>query len=668
MDKVKFRVLLLDTKPSDPNHYICLGIERALQNHPDVELVYKASYADAITLARKLRCNFFMAFGGEGLNFEICRRVSDVCGYSILWATEDPYELHANLRTLDIFDRIFTNDSGSVAAYSGKASHLPLAAIPFIQYLPVREDAACYYDVFFAGTAWPNRVDMIREISTLLSGNIRFKLAMPVNQYLPTIEDFPYPPSSYNWRTSNIEFARFANRSRITLGLHRDFAATPGSPTKALTPGPRIFEVAMAGGFQLIDQSLAEIDEYFIPDHEIILFDGQKECLEKIEYYLGHPKERIAIAQAAQKRALESHLYTNRLDKIFEVVKADFLALAQADLKINTLHRPKILFLNLNKSQNTLNEQLKVYQRAVSAGLKDGYELYFLVPRTSDLAQDYDLVNERNEVLESFHFDYPYSDNRLVCPEREAMYSSLLTRYQIELLHIDHLKNHSPGIIFVAQALGIPVVYSWHDYYGMCKNSTLAPTLIPSLQSNGHRQQEDDSIDYCDECLKGPENIAINSQAVRKEYFYRALNQASAILYPSVDLQKRVHHFFRPFASEMIQLVLKMPSTPDLEQVNGVEQYAQALAKLYDQLIPSQYQQNINVPFQAFTARECGIYVNSPFWYGGFIAANLPSDGNKLSQMKIQMMRIKEFYLKHGFLNGLRRWLKGHDGYHNNSL
>ena len=404
MDKVKLRIVLLDTKPSDPNHYICLGIERALQQHPDVESVHKASYADAVMLARKFQCNVFMAFGGEGLNFEICRRVRDVCGYAILWVTEDPYELHANLRTLDIFNRIFTNDSGSVKAYAGKASHLPLAAIPFIQYLPVREDDACYYDVFFAGTAWPNRVETIREISTLLSGKIQLKLAMPVNQYLPAIEDFPYPPSSYNWRTSNIQFARFANRSRITLGLHRDFAATPGSPTKALTPGPRIFEVAMAGGFQLIDQSLAEIDDYFIPDQEIVLFDSQQECLEKIKYYLGHSQERIAIAQAAQKRALQDHQYANRLDKIFELVREDFLTLAQADLKQDLLPRPKILFLSLNTSQGMLNEnpigQLKAHQRTISADLKDVYEFYFLVPRTSDLAQDYDLVNERNEVLE----------------------------------------------------------------------------------------------------------------------------------------------------------------------------------------------------------------------------------------------------------------------------
>ena len=75
----------------------------------------------------------------------------------------------------------------------------------------------------------------------------------------------------------------------------------------------------------------------------------------------------------------------------------------------------------------------------------------------------------------------------------------------------------------------------------------------------------------------------------------------------------------------------------------------------------------MNVPFQAFTARECGIYLNSPFWYGEFVSANLPSDDKKRMDLKTQIMRIKQFYEKHGFINGLRRILKGHDGYHGNS-
>ena len=673
---VKYRVLLLDTKPSTPNHYICLGIYDALKNHPDVELVQKATFGNAIEAAKENQCNLFFAFDGEGLNFEVCRRLQKICGYSILWVTEDPYELHVNLQAIPIFNQIFTNDSGSVKAYGGKAAHLSFAASKLIQYRPVCEDDQCLYDIFFAGTAWPNRVDILRQIANLLDGSIRVKLAMPVNQYLPPIVNFPYPLSSYNWRTSNSEFAHFANRSRITLGLHRDFSATPGSPTKALTPGPRIFEVAMAGGFQLIDQSLAEMNTYFVPNQEIVLFDGQKDCLDKIQYYLAHSQERMDIAHAAQKRALEDHQYKNRIDEIFDLIKADFLTRKQVNLKINKEYRPKILFLSANPTGHHSVGELTAYLKAIREGLKDAYECYVLVPRTSQLAQDYDLYNEHSEVVESFHFDYPYSENRLFCPEREAMYSVLLTRYQINLLHIYHLENHSPGIIFIAKALGIPVVYTWNDDYPMCKNSTFNFNFTPKLESKGYAQITDDFSEYCEDCLNGPEKIAINNQVIRREYFFRALNQVSAILYSSVDQEKRAHQFFRPFAPELIQLVLTMPSLQDSSQatvsqssleVISVKQHVDLLVKLYDQLFPATHHQNIEVPFQAFTARECGVYFNSPFWYGGFVSANLPSDDKKRMDLKTQMMRIKQFYEKHGFINGLRRILKGHDGYHGNS-
>ena len=61
---MKYRILLLDTKPSNPNHYICLGIYDALKKHPDVEFVYKASFGDAVESAKKFKCNLFFAFDG----------------------------------------------------------------------------------------------------------------------------------------------------------------------------------------------------------------------------------------------------------------------------------------------------------------------------------------------------------------------------------------------------------------------------------------------------------------------------------------------------------------------------------------------------------------------------------------------------------------------------
>ena len=542
---MKYRILLLDTKPSNPNHYICLGIYDALKKHPNVDFVYKASFGDAIESAKKFQCNLFFAFDGEGLHFEICKRLKEICRYSILWVTEDPYELHFNLQTMGLFNKVFTNDSGSIESYGEKGAHLPLAATKYIQYHPVCEDEQCLYDVFFAGTAWPNRVDLIREVSNLLDGNIKLKLAMPTNQYLPEIKDIPFPLSFYNWRTSNLEFARFANRSRITLGLHRDFSATPGTATKALTPGPRIFEVAMAGGFQLIDKSLAEVDQYFEPDSEIVTFNGQQDCLDKIEFFLANPKQRIQIARAAQDRALSSHCYTNRITSIFDAIERDFDLQQPAVVKVNNSIRPKILFLTHNVLGRNDWGGIEVYQEILRENLKNNFELFFFAPASDPLDQACLLLDEHLQVVERFTFDSPMLENMLYSEERERNFSSILMKYNFQLLHIHHLLGHPLGYIHIAKALGIPIIYSWHDYYGLCKNFNLIPEI--RKKRGNYCSIEKKSIKQCDLCLNASEKIPAGSQAIRREAFFYALSKVDILHYPSKNVRNRVHSFYGQF-------------------------------------------------------------------------------------------------------------------------
>ena len=113
---------------------------------------------------------------------------------------------------------------------------------------------------------------------------------MPTNEHLPPI-NLPLSPSSYSWKTPNSEFARIASLSRISLSIHRDFSTHPGAKTLATTPGPRLFEIGMAGGFQLFDSTLSEIEKYLEPNKEIITFDNADDCAEKLNFYL-EKKER----------------------------------------------------------------------------------------------------------------------------------------------------------------------------------------------------------------------------------------------------------------------------------------------------------------------------------------------------------------------------------------
>src|SRR3972149_3596878 len=108
MMKNKWRVLLLDTKESNPNHYICIAIEDALKKHPSVEFVRSVGYGDALNVAIRERCNLFFAWNGEGLDRGLCKRLSFVCGKSVLWVTEDPYENKVNVDNSSLFNLVFT--------------------------------------------------------------------------------------------------------------------------------------------------------------------------------------------------------------------------------------------------------------------------------------------------------------------------------------------------------------------------------------------------------------------------------------------------------------------------------------------------------------------------------------------------------------------------------
>ncbi len=72
----------------------------------------------------------------------------------------------------------------------------------------------------------------------------------------------------------------------------------------------RTFEVAAIGAFQLTDTPA--IKDVFDPDTEVACFDTQREMVERIDYFLGLPERRQAMAAKAQARAHAEHTYEHR--------------------------------------------------------------------------------------------------------------------------------------------------------------------------------------------------------------------------------------------------------------------------------------------------------------------------------------------------------------------
>jgi glycosyltransferase involved in cell wall biosynthesis len=526
----RWRVLLLDTKDGNPNHYIVLGLEAALRNHQDVELVRCPGYADALHVAIKEQCNLFIAFDGEGLDRGLCRRLASVCGTSVLWVTEDPYERHVNVQNAVLFDFVFTNDSGSVQAYPRGAYHLPLAAYPKFNFreIPPRDKGHYLYDLLFVGTAWPNRVDFLKALLARMPGT-RIKLGLTSNEHL-TAPNLDLPPSSYSWRVPNSEMARLANRSRVVLTLHRDFSGS-GCPSQAATPGPRLFEVALAGGFQLVDLSLPETSAYFRLGHEIAGFHSLDECCERVRYFLDQPTTRLAMARAAQERCLAEHLYQHRVDRLIGVVSARRSSPAQ---QVPTAQAQGKRIRLLYVTHNVVNVRpfggVEVYVDELVRNLPERYEPVVYYPdRRYPLGQVMVCENVRTGQKTRKVLPGPIDEGSLQDVERESYFAELLHDRRIDLVHFQHLIGHPWSLPLVARTLGVPVVMNFSDHLAVCTHFNLIHSSrqycnIPARPAG-----------TCDYCLSEQDRARAGSQASRRSFIAGLLTNVDLMIFPSAS-------------------------------------------------------------------------------------------------------------------------------------
>lgn len=548
----RWRVLLLDTKRSNPNHYLCLGLYQALRSHPQVEAVVSSNLGEALSRAREARCNLFIAFDGEELHRGICSRLAALCGRSLLWVTEDPYEIAFNSENAAIFDLVFTNDSASVARYGDKGRHLPLAASPELHFLPVQEDEACLYDLFFAGTAWPNRVALLKQMLDRIEG-LKTKLVLPHNEHLPPpSRTLSLPESAYSWRMSNAQFVQFANRSRVVLSLHRAFASSPGGSPMSKTPGPRLFEVAMAGAFQLVDLSLPETTDYFEEGREFVGFTSPADAVEKLEHYLRHPQERLAIARAAQIRAAASHTYRQRVDCLL----GEAASLPQPRRsEVVTTRRKRILHVTHNIVGAIPFGGVEIYQDLVARHLvADGaFDVLFYVPGRAGLSKAISVMDSHYRVLEKIDFPSPVNLETLTEADRESAFARVLARYAIDVVHFQHLIGHVPSLPYVARALGIPTMISLHDYHTMCWEFNL-------LDKSGHFcAPESLSETTCDICIGTTRGGLPNCQSSRRGFYGRMLAHIDVIHCNTDEVARRYKAVYPQLATHPGVLVRGVP-------------------------------------------------------------------------------------------------------------
>jgi len=83
----------------------------------------------------------------------------------------------------------------------------------------------------------------------------------------------------------------------------------------------RLFEIAACGGGLQIVAADPRIEEFFLPNEEIVFYYNLDDLFKKIKYYLDNEYERLIIVKNAYNRSLQ-YSYKKRAANIFEYLKA----------------------------------------------------------------------------------------------------------------------------------------------------------------------------------------------------------------------------------------------------------------------------------------------------------------------------------------------------------
>jgi len=219
-------------------------------------------------------------------------------------------------------DRLSLPNFEAIAAgVEGSALYLPTAYDRDV-HVPVEagrfQEDGKFSDVFFCGTGFDERARLFAQADW---SGIDFALTgfWPESEQASVIPDqvearLGQISIGYDKRLKpflrgglqdNRDLAQWYRQTKVVLSVHRDY---PG----AQAVGPRVYEAAAIGAFQVCDDSRPELVDLFGDTVATFPAGDEGEMLGVIRYYLDRPKMRAEMANAARERVL-GHSYDDRL-------------------------------------------------------------------------------------------------------------------------------------------------------------------------------------------------------------------------------------------------------------------------------------------------------------------------------------------------------------------
>jgi glycosyltransferase involved in cell wall biosynthesis len=164
---------------------------------------------------------------------------------------------------------------------------------------------------------------------------------------------------------------------------------------------------------------------------------------------------------------------------------------------------------------------VEIYLELIRHSLASEYEiLYYLPDHQVKDGKRYLVLGSALKVVDRIDFGGGFATKKdyiLSCAQRERAFAGVLCKHRIDLVHFQHFIGHVPSLPYIAKALGVPTVYSMHDYYAVSHRFNL-------IDNTGRYEQTTfSSVRNADSCLAETEKIMPGSQARRLAFWGRML-------------------------------------------------------------------------------------------------------------------------------------------------
>ena len=524
------KLYVLNSKPFDPNGYIFQALVRALSRRLDVQL-YVINSDQLMQIPIDPFNQSLLVYGGEELHQISPELILRPFGRRAIWFTEDPYELKRNQDSAKYFHVVFTNDSGSLDSYR-HASHLPLAAD--LDYIPIPLSRGLKRLLFFSGTAWPNRKELLYELLDQWPNAEDFDLHLVANPFVErqVVKHRLHQNLRFEESIAISDFVLRSANSLCTLVVGRDFSGS-GRHIYARSPGPRLFEAGLTGSCQLVHSSeIPDMPVGLEEGRHYLRFSSTVELVDLLREANVNPDSFRAIGSAMAAEIQTNHTYDQRASEIVESLLNCKPESQAFSLRTSQL---RALFISHEQTKPGYNHGgAGLCLDQIVAEAPHDVDLRILCPSGDD-GHSFVVFNRYGETVGGFRCKQKVNEFSLHHPELDEHIERLLNEWKPHLVHVNHLLGFTPSVLPLARKAGAYTSLTLHDYYAICDSWNLLDTQHKFC---GINQFFDNRCQSC--CATRRPQFSFVDPLRRRIVISEALAYAQVVIVPSRAAERQL--------------------------------------------------------------------------------------------------------------------------------